>query len=69
MVGGRDLKGRIYYLKVRWFVLVALRVGLGKLKSSDHKLAAEGSPKVSTQQKAALQLEIQACGYLMDVSV
>lgn len=69
MVGGRDLKGGIYYLKVRWFVLVSLRVELGKLKSSDHKLAAEVSPKLFTQQKAALQLEIQACGYLMEVSV
>lgn len=45
-------KRGIYYLKVRRFVLVALSVELGKLKSSDHKLAAEGSPKPSTQQKA-----------------
>lgn len=48
---------------------MALSVELGKLKSSDHKLAAEGSPKLSTQQKAGPRLEIQACGYLMEVSV
>jgi hypothetical protein len=51
MVGGRNLKGGIYYLKVRRLVFVALRVELGKLKSSEHKLAAQGSPKLSTQQK------------------
>lgn len=49
--------------------MVALRVELGKLKSSDHKLAAEGSPKLSTQQKEVPWLEIQARGYLMEVSV
>lgn len=53
MVGSRNLKGGICYLKVRRLVFVALRVGLGKLKSSDHKPAAKGSPKLFTQQKGS----------------